>query len=87
LTETLKVHPRIKHYIQLKIISFIRIHTSLNIADIMTKNSDTKQFPFLRDQSLGVIIVFNYLNKIDYQFRICFYFKYEIKFLLFIILK
>jgi hypothetical protein len=64
LTDTIKVHPRTKHlnkilnfvreFIQLQVISLIKIHTSLNIADIMTKNLDTKQFIFLRNQLLGV---------------------------------
>lgn len=64
LTDTIKIHPRTKHlnkilnfvreFIQLNVISLIKIHTTLNIADIMTKNLDTKQFIFLRDQLLGV---------------------------------
>ena len=52
LTDTLKVHPRTKHlnkiinfvreFIQLDIITLIKVHTTLNIADILTKNLATK---------------------------------------------
>ena len=63
LTDTLKVHPRTKHlnkiinfvreFIQLDVITLIKVHTTLNIADILTKNLATKQFLFLRDNLLG----------------------------------
>jgi hypothetical protein len=63
LTETVKVHPRTKHinkvlnfireFIQEEFIDLIKVHTSLNVADIMTKNLDVKQFLFLRPLLLG----------------------------------
>jgi predicted ATP-grasp superfamily ATP-dependent carboligase len=49
LTEAVKVHPRTKHinkilnfireFIQEDVISLIKVHTSLNVADIMTKRT------------------------------------------------
>jgi hypothetical protein len=63
LTETVKVHPRTKHinkvlnfireFIGEEVISLIKVHTSLNVADIMTKNLDVKQFLILRPLLLG----------------------------------
>lgn len=63
LTETVKVHPRTKHinkilnfireFITEEVICLIKVHTSINVADIMTKNLDVKQFLFLRPLLLG----------------------------------
>ena len=63
LTKIVKGHPRTKHinkvlnfireFIQEEIISLVKVHTSLNVADIMTKNLDVKQFLILRPLLLG----------------------------------
>ena len=58
-----KTYPKTKHmnrlinfvreYIRLDTITLVKIHTSLNISDIMTKTLDTKTFLFLRSLLLG----------------------------------
>ena len=64
LTDTIKVHHKTRHinkilnfvreFISLNIILLIKVHTSLNIADILTKNLDKSQFLFLRNKLLGI---------------------------------
>jgi hypothetical protein len=76
LTETVKVHPRIKptnkvlnfnrEFIQQGVINLIKVHTSQNVADIMTKNLDVKQFLFLRPLLLGTyILTVNYMKSFE----------------------
>ena len=58
-----KTYPKSKHmnklinfvreFIRLEIISLVKIHTKLNISDIMTKTLDTKTFLYLRPLLLG----------------------------------